>query len=68
MGRWGWSGGSVNGNRLRKTRDDWELPGNLVVKTLHASNARDMGLIPGQGTKTPGGQNLINYHILLKNK
>ena len=49
-----------NTHLCNKKNQDRNFSGNLVVKTLHASNARDMGLIPGQGTKTPGGQNLIN--------
>ena len=28
----------------------WDFPGGPVVRTLHC---RDMGLIPGWGTKTP---------------
>ena len=31
----------------------WDFSDNLVVKTL-PSKARNMGLIPGQGTKTRG--------------
>ena len=30
----------------------WDFPGGSVVKNL-PSNAGDMGLIPGQGTKIP---------------
>ena len=38
-----------------------DFPGSLVVKNLPA-NARDMGSIPGQGTKTPhaAGQLSLN--------
>ena len=31
---------------------DWDFPGSQLVKTL-PSNAGSMGLIPGQGAKTP---------------
>ena len=31
---------------------NWDFPGSPVVKTL-PSNARDTGLIPGQGARIP---------------
>ena len=35
----------------KKIKSEWEFPGGTVVKNP-SSNTRDMGWIPGQGTKT----------------
>ena len=50
--------------QLRKERDRralWNFDGGPVVKTL-PSNAEDMGLIPGRGTKIPHAGGQISLH------
>ena len=39
----------------------WDSPGGPVVKNP-PSNARDVGLIPGQGTKTPRATEQLSLH------
>ena len=53
-------GFKILSNSLRKGfSQDFKVPGGLVVKNL-PGNARDEGLIPGQGTKTPRGKGQLS--------
>ena len=44
----------------------WGFPGGSVVKNLHV-NAGDMGLIPGLGRSTGGGNGNLLQHSRLEN-
>ena len=43
---------SSNTKIYHQEQEVWDFPGSLVVKTS-PSNARGMGLVPGQGAKIP---------------
>ena len=53
-------GFKILSNSLRKGfSQDFKVPGGLVVKNL-PGNARDEGLIPSRGTKTPHGKGQLS--------